>query len=276
LLPELPAVTLDGVNYPKRIDFSADVVESSEGILAALNELPLFKDNAWTLTQSELGYFELAVDDIRYAVSPGSVQKINALAGMELQDAQSLRFITESGLGVLTQPALQEPSALQTALSDMGLAEFTIETNGNLSIPSSEEQWFSARPDWLSTKLASDMETGLAFGNSPYLSGLSSTTLIFNDAEGVRREQQIYPAVAYPEVLYSATQNVSIEPYGLVNFQWGNRSYRGVMDYVVTKEDDSSAKILQVESIPDANGDGVKDLTLVYPGGERQIMFAVP
>ncbi|MDM8558967.1 choice-of-anchor D domain-containing protein [Candidatus Parabeggiatoa sp. HSG14] len=275
LLPELSSTAIEGVTYPERIDFSADVVESSDGILPAINELPLFKDNAWTLIQnSELSDFELDVGNTRYAVLPVSVEKVEASAGMELQDAQSLRFITETGLGVLTHPALQMPSALQTALSKVGLGEFTVGTNGNLSIPSSDEQWFSARPDWLSTALSSETETGLLFGNSPHTSGLLSTTLVFNDTEGVLREQHLHPAVAYPEVLYSSAKNVSIEPYGLVNFKLGNQIYRGVMDYVVIKDTESSTT-LQVESVPDANGDGIDDVSLVYPGGEQQIMFVM-
>jgi hypothetical protein len=275
LLPELSSTAIEGVTYPKRTDFSTDVVEPSEGILAAINELPLFKDNTWTLTQqSELSYFELDVDNTRYAVLPVSVEKVEATADMELKDAQSLRFVTETGLGVLTHPALQMPSALQIALNDAGLTAFTVETNGNLSIPSSDEQWFSARPDWLSTKLSSETDTGLLFGNSPHMSGLLSTTLVFNDDEGVLREQQIYSAVAYPEALYSSAKNVSIEPYGLVNFRLGNQTYRGVMDYVVIKEADSSTT-LQAESIADANGDGIEDVSLIYPGGERQIMFVM-
>jgi len=32
---------------------------------------------------------------------------------------------------------------------------------------------------------------------------------------------------------------------------------------------------LQVESIPDANGDGIADVVLIYPNGERQLLFVI-
>jgi len=43
VLPDLLTDEVEGVNYPKRADFSADVLEPSDGILYAINQLPDFK-----------------------------------------------------------------------------------------------------------------------------------------------------------------------------------------------------------------------------------------
>jgi hypothetical protein len=277
LLPALPAKALEGVTYPnKRADFSADVVvEPSEGILSAMNELPAFKDNAWTLQQdAELSHLELTIDSVRFAVLPVSVKKAIGSGGLKVQEAQSVRFVTDTGLEVLTQPALQAPNVLLSALSGSGISEITVQANGNLQIPTSEGLWFSARPEWLSTELSSDTETGLKFGELPYGSQFISASLVFTDSDGKPREQHLYPSLAQPEVLSSLAKAVSIEADGWVSFTLGNQTYRGVMDYVVTQSE-STTDTLQVESIPDANGDGIEDIVLIYPNDEQQIMFVI-
>ena len=76
-----------------------------------------------------------------------------------------------------------------------------------------------------------------------------------------------------PEVLYSTAQQVVIEPDGVVRFKLGRQSYRGVVDYLVTKGTPPMANKLQVEPIPDVNGDGKEDWMLIYPNGDRQTLF---
>ena len=90
---------------------------------------------------------------------------------------------------------------------------------------------------------------------------------MFSDDEGGLRQLILYPGVAQPNVLYSSAKAVRIEPFGLISFKQGSKTYRGVVDY--------TASALQVESIPDANGDGIEDVMLVYPNGEQQKMFVI-
>ncbi len=276
LLPTLLAGTLNGIDYPRRADFSADIFDPSEGILSAINALPDFKDNAWVIRQNaELSHFELTLDQIRFALLPVSVKKATTSAGLKVQDAQRVQFITDSGLEVLTHPALQMPSALLSALSQFSLTEFTVQTNGNLHIPDTGGQWFSARPDWLSVELESETEMGIRFGESPLVSGQILTDLVFSDEEGGLRQQILYPGVAQPNVLYSSAKAVQIEPFGLINFKLGGKTYRGVVDYLVTQGESTTASALQVKSIPDANGDGIGDVMLLYPNGEQQKLFVI-
>jgi hypothetical protein len=275
LLPDLSIDEIEGVSYPKRADLSADVLEPSDGILSAINELAALTEKAWVIRQNaELSHLELSLDKVRFAVLPVSVKKATASADLAVQETQRVLFITDTGLEVLTEPAVQVPSALQSALTALGVSDFTVQTNGNLQVPAPDDVWFSARPDWLSIERESDTDTGLKFGESPYVAGLISVSLVFTDGEGKRSEQSLYPAVAQPDALYSAAKAVSIEANGLVNFRLGNQSYRGVVDYVVT-QGESSTDTLQVEQNPDVNGDGIEDMVLIYPNGERQILFVV-
>jgi hypothetical protein len=276
LLPDLPADGIEGVNSPKRADFSADVLEPSKGLLSAINELPELKDNAWALNQdAKLSHLALSIDKLRFAVLPVSIKKAAAPKGLKIQSAQRVLFTTDTGLDVVTVPALQAPKALLSALAAFELSEFTVQTNGNLQVPATDGNWFSARPDWLATELGPDATMGFKTGESPYKKGFMSVSIVFTDSEGKTREQFIPPAVAHPETLRLLAKEVSVEAGGLVSFKLGSQAYNGVVDYQVTQGDESMTGALQVEPIPDANGDGIGDVVLVYPNGERQTLFVI-
>jgi parallel beta-helix repeat protein len=266
----------DNVTRPERVDLSKDVLHPSEGILNAINNLPELKDNGWQLTQDALyGYLQLNIDTVRLAVQAVSIKRAatDATAHMQLQDNQSIRFITDTGLEVLTQPAVQAPCELQAALKGFGFPNLTVQTNGNFKISASQERWYSVRPDWASVEVAAD--TGLYSVEPPIVNGISMIKQVFTDTNGKQREQNFYPAIAMPEALYDLAQEV-IESNRLVSFKLKDQRYHGVMDYLVSKSTQATTDKLQVEPQPDINGDGIEDFVLLYPTGEQQILFAVP
>ncbi|RKZ73170.1 MAG: hypothetical protein DRR19_31265 [Candidatus Parabeggiatoa sp. nov. 1] len=235
----------------------------------------LILNNTWVLNQdAELSHFELTIEPLRFSVLPVSIKKVKDSAGLTVQDAQRVRFVTNTGLEVLTQPALQAPSALLSALAAFDVSEFTVQANGNLQIPAAEGIWFSVRPDWLSTELDAETETGLKIGESPYENGFILASLVFTDNQGKYRKQLIPPAIAQPDMLHSLAKNVSLKTDGLVSFKL-DKTYHGMVDYAVTQGEEAMTDTLQVESIPDANGDGIADVVLIYPNSERQILFVV-
>ena len=279
LLPDLP--TSEECVSPaqvKRVDLSQDVLESSEGILAAINALPNFKDNNWVMTQSaECGYLQLTIGASRFAVQPLSVTSTSDPTALELLDQQQVRFTTETGLTILTQPAVQAQQTLQASLAERNLSKVIWQSNGNLSISAygADDIWFSARPDWRSIELSEETvsETGLFLTDSPHVRGIFTAYVVFTDQPGKHRQQYFHSALAMPEVLYSTAQQVVIEPDGAVSFKLGGQSYRGVVDYLVTKGTPPTADKLQVEATVDVNGDGKEDWVLIYPNGERQTLF---
>jgi hypothetical protein len=278
LLPALPnslncAETVIG---PERVDLSTDIVQPSEGILTAINALPYLKDNDWEISQNtRYGYLQLSLETIRFAVQPVSVKRATDTAYLQVQDDQSTRFITDTGLDILAQPAVQAPCELQTALAAFGLPDLIVQTNGNLKIPVSDKgNWFSARPDFASVEISSDKTPGLYFSNSPVLSGLKIATLVFTDQKGIRREQMIYPALA--QALYTSAEKVVIAPYGVVSFQLAKQNYRGVVDYLITQSTFPTTGQMQVISNRDINGDGITDFILLYPNSELQTLFTLP
>jgi uncharacterized repeat protein (TIGR01451 family) len=267
----------------KRVDLSQDVLEPSEGILAYLNALPDFKDNNLIMNQeTECGSLQLTIDPFRAAVQPLSIKSTSDPAALEVLDQQRVRFTTDTGLTVLTHPAVQAPQTLQTSLAKMGMSNVIWKNNGNLSISASDENeiWFSTRPDLLSIELNKEQELAHEIGlfpmDSHQISGAFTTYyLVFIDKNGKHRQQYFYSVPAIPEILYSTAQQVIIESDGLVSFKLDNQSYRGVIDYLVTKGTPPDTGILQIEAIADMNGDGIEDWMLIYPDGERQMLFQV-
>ncbi|RKZ88808.1 MAG: hypothetical protein DRR19_12140 [Candidatus Parabeggiatoa sp. nov. 1] len=276
LLPDLPAVSVDCVlqTSVQRVDLSKDVLAPGEGILTAINALADFKNNGWVITQAaDYGYLQLTVDVLRFAVQPISVTSTHHPAAMELLEQQNVRFVTDTGIGILAQPAVQAPCTLQNGLADLGLPEVILQINGNLRIPATDEYWYSARPDWVSIEVGFENAPGLFLMDSPHIIGVAVVYTIFIDNNGTQRQQFFYPAFAQPEVLYSTAKNVVMDPEGLVTFKLGKQNYHGVLDYLVTKGSPLTENQLQVAPMPDVNGDGKEDWLLIYSNGERQILF---
>jgi len=211
--------------------------------------------------------------NIRAGLLPTSLKKAMATVDFEVGLAESIHFFTETDLDVLTQPALQAPIALQSILSALEIPEFTVQTNGNVRVPSGVEGfWFPIRPNWWTLKIDDDAETGVSLIDSPYISVLLS--MVFADSEGHKREQWLYPAVGYPEVLYSSAEEVSIGAYGVVDFEFEDQRYCGVMHYVVQSSTESG-DTLKIESLSDLTGNGMDDFVLIYPNDEEQWMFSI-
>jgi len=291
LLPTIPMPDgIAGITYPPQFDFNSAIISDGKSILELINELSLFTTNGWALSQnSKWGYFEVTIGNMRYAEIPLSLERTTADEfDMFFLDAMSLSFVISNGLDVLTQPALQAPKALKTALMELfGLTEFTVEVNGNISVPAGEGIWYSARPDWLATILDSEPSNmGLLLEISPHNGTLAQLVFVEN---GEHYQQNIFPSLAYPEDLAAVAEDISTEPYGLVTFTLYGETYRGVVDYLVsqdsettepedTTDEDTTDEVentLQVESIDDINGDGIDDLVLIYPNGDRQIVTVV-
>jgi len=212
---------------------------------------------------------------VRFAVQALSVTNANRATALELLEQQSVRFVTDTGIQVFAHPAVQAPCLLQAGLAVFELPDIVVLSNGNLKIPADDGNWFSARADWVSfIREESGMETGLFFDEHPDVRGYVLAYTVFTDNQEKLRQQFFYPAPAMPESLYSAAQQVVIERYGLVSFKLNGQTYRGVLDYLVTAGTPSSpGNPLQVEPFSDVNGDGKEDWLLIYPNGERQILF---
>jgi len=272
MLPQLEP-PLEGIVYPVRVDLSADLLDPGDSILQAINNLALFKENGWTVSQnSESGCIELTVGPVRACILPVSLTKASSNSGISVED-DIMHFLTRSGLDVQTQPALQAPNTLRKILSDIALPELKVQANGNLRVSDgSGGQWFSGRSNWWALEVDANAETGLSFFRSPY--GYIVTTMTFSDKEGKKWKQLLFPAVAYPEVLKAFAESVSLMPYGFVDFKFNGQRYCGVINDAVDQSTAPRTDTLQIESVSEVNGNGIEGIKLIYPSGEEQLMYS--
>ncbi len=241
---------------PSIVDLMADVVIDTDGILAAINEIPLLKDNNWKLTQSSKeGYLQLEIDGlVRFAVQPQQVKQALSTMGLQLGEQFAVRFITGNQMEIFTQPAVQNLCYLAKELQQLDL-QITVKDNGNLHVATANnQQWFSVRPDW-SAVSSDNMVLGLHVDSLP-------VRLTFTDEGDKLWTQAFYPAPADMDALFSAAQNVLLDDDGSLSFEWQGETYQGLLDYVVEQGEigDGTFQVKQED-------DG---WLLIYPQGEKQ------
>ncbi|MCP4699697.1 MAG: hypothetical protein GY862_23030, partial [Gammaproteobacteria bacterium] len=276
IFPELPGrpACMDAITGNSRRDLSAAPVQGEPAIMDAINAIPVLQENSLVLKQEgRFGYLRLDLEGIRFELQVVSIKRAAADAGVALLNQHEVRFITESGLEIVSQPALQAPCELRAITAELNFPKIAIQANGNLHIPVDAGTWLSARPDWLSNELNADAEPGLSAAESSY-SAAASGKLAFVDTKGQLREQQVYPAPAHPDA-FPLNESLEFGPYGWISFDLEGHRYQGTVDYWISSGKGNTVETLQVNSAGDVNDDGIVDFTLYYPGGDSQILFGV-
>jgi len=264
----LPTLSADSeIEQSPSVDLSVDLFGNDGSILETLNTLPRFSQPESVLNQDATwGYIYLDMDDLRFALFPSQVKHSLEKAMLQVDNSQNVRFVTNDGLDISTFPAVQQPQALQMALSALGLNELTIQSNGHLKIPVSRTLWYSARPDWVSLTVNEKTKTGLTITTIP-------VSFVFEDDADNKRQQLLYPAPANMEALLTFAKRVEFSN-GMLSFQFKGKTYRGLLDYVVESQGNNNDS-LEISTIPDENEDNLDDYLLSYPNGESQKLFAV-
>jgi hypothetical protein len=245
---------------PSIVDLMADIVIDTDGILAAINEIPLLKDNNWKLTQSaKEGYLQLEIDGlVRFAVQPQQVKQALSTMGLQLGEQFAVRFITGNQMEIFTQPAVQNLCYLAKELQQLDL-QITVQNDGNLHVATANnQQWFSVRPDWSAVRSEVEATLGLHADSLP-------VRLTFLDDSNELWTQAYLPAPADMEALFAAAKQVELETDGTIRFEWQGETYQGLLDYVVEQGEigDGTFQVKQ-------DGEG---WLLIYPHGETQRLW---
>lgn len=274
-LPALAAVTCNAkVSQQQSLDLAQEYRDAAGILIDRLHTLPQIAANpAWVLQQNrELGFIYLDAGATRYAVQPFAMSLNTQSADMVLYDDESVTFILGSGVALETQPALQDPCAFQQLFGP----RVKVHQDGNLSVISEHNVWYTARPALEAVQVGNTTPNQVVLKDSPLVSNYFVAAYVFTDNQGNKREQYLYPVSAQPHVLAQQARGVLYDRFGLVQFIIGTQQYQGVFDYKVVKDDYSSGENIRVFSVQDKNGDGIDDFEVVYPGRDRQILFAVP
>lgn len=240
------------------VDLSADPVINGNGILSAINRIPEVVAAKLTIKQHDIGYVYLDIEGTRYAVNPLQIKAKFKSASLQLSVAQTVSFQTSTKIEVLAQPAVQAPAALKTALSNFNLPTVHITEIGNIQIPVTEKMWYSGRPD-LTSKLV-DPNTSIGLINKDNI-----VALIFEDENGQKREQILYPAPANMSALLEATEQLNLSADGILQFQFNGINYQGSLDYQIIQGEKPSNGEIEIRE----NND---NFLIIYPDGAQQIL----
>ncbi|WP_198284585.1 beta-propeller fold lactonase family protein [Beggiatoa alba] len=265
----------DPVTGSEVVDLSTDIVAGTD-LLSAINALPDLQNYGFVFTQTATGLMILPIGTDHIVVMPVSVTQANAnqTAGITLNVDGSATIVTATRRVIVVQPAVEDSSALRTALGRLGVATYEYLMDGTLYMPIDSTAYFKARPA-LVTNLSSGT-TGLIFQASPYASNVLTTLFKY----GAVRQQYLYGTPVDRSQLNNVLQDipnvqlVQLNENGTGLVQIGSRTYIVVFDYIVRKGTPSS--ITQLQIVADQNGDGSDDALVVYTNGDRQIIYVIP
>ena len=259
----------------RAVKLSDDVLSLSAigGLLSTINELPQVANRNWQVKlDSRYGFLTLDVGDFRFAAIPLQVnQTLSAMIegislGITSQADGQVTFRNQNGREIIAQPVVQDPDALEEQLQQLGL---TVEmlTSGNLKATLADGTYFSGRAALAAKRVSKATSLGLHYAEQP-------AYLVFEDDQGQRWQQAIYPTAAYPQMLANQTEEIFLTNEGQLKVRQGERIYQGQLDYlVVTEEKQSRSGNLQFRDIPDVNGDHCGDYQIIYSSQESQILF---
>jgi len=174
-------------------------------------------------------------------------------------------------------PLIQAHDFFKESLkNNFGLEQITMLPNGNLKAPTSETMYYMGRAQLFSTRLEGQ-NTGLSIDAD------GNVAFIYQDDSSTLWQQIIFPAAADPDALYAllkdnASNTVTLkEGHATLNIFEGTtkRAYHGRFDFAVSKAAPPASDKVQVVVIEDKNGDGYQDYRIIYPNGDRQILFKI-
>ncbi|MCV6637887.1 choice-of-anchor D domain-containing protein [Candidatus Albibeggiatoa sp. nov. NOAA] len=260
LLPEFTVTLPDNFVQPLVVNLTADVIAEGDGVLSAMNNLLVAQ--GWTLVQHPVyGYLQLDLDGVRFAIQTWDVQQTFLDATALVTPVQSIEFITDTNLRVITHPVTQAPDTLYDVLSELatsanlGTVSIDVSTNGNFSIATSVDtaNYLSVRAS-LGAE-ATDLEVGL------YTDTLPATFVYVEDEQAYG--QVYYPAPADMDALIAAAEDVRLLESGELSFTFEGETYVGTLDYVVSRGDETGSFSVETDG---------SQFVLTYPNGDTQVM----
>lgn len=260
------------------VDAKVGTVEANT-LLNAINAIPDLYNNGLAFTQlTDSGVLLLVLGEEHIALVPVAITQSAQAAGVTVNPDGSVLFVTTSGRGILTEPALENPQALQTMLNNWGITEFTAYANGNIKTSQLGQYYYLARPDRSAS--LTDTGEGISMLTAPLTNESNLAGLHFVSITGDLRQQILYPTAAYPEELQIAlaelpgAKNLQFYNNGSLSIVINEVTYTGVYDYKVATG--AANGFTQFLAIPDQNADGSADIKVIYTNGDQQVIYLLP
>ncbi len=260
------------VAQPVTLDVRGEIYADRQSLLAAINQIASFSDANLRFTQDpDYGFLVRDNNNQRLLLRPISVKHSSANQGSFAQDNHyNARFITNNGLDLQAQPALQGLCDFAQLLRDSGLQDLAVDERGNLRQPLDDVALAYVRPSAYLKRLGEAVE-GLDV-KADESNGLETLIWKYRRSDTVAvYEQVLYPAAFQLDGLLALASDVlRFSPNGEVLFDDGQVQFRWRFDYLVTRAENPSGEW------GFAFGERAEDLMITYPSGEQQLLIGLP
>lgn len=272
--------TIDGVIQPDGVDLMGNVIAGgTSGILDAINDLPALSEAGFIIAQDPLsGDLEVAAGEMLLTLRPLTVRQAaaDAVPGLQVDPDGRTRVVTGDGREVIAQPVVQDMEGFVRGVN--GAIQVT--DDGDLTVQVGGA-WFRARPSIFSSPAPPEASEGLALLPHDRLLGVEQVSLIFPGEGGPRR--QLLPSAPLDRAALGAAvavipgvDGVDFDGEGGVSVRMAGQTLEAVFDYGFVQGTPPVSGGVEFVVTDDVNGDGVDDLTVVYPNGARQLLYMVP
>lgn len=267
--------------------FTVDPEEKD--MIAQLHNVPLINDSFDALGQNPLtGELEFDGGQFSSRVFPVAVKQAaeGTEPGISITDDGDIELITEGGQSIISYPVPAARGTLETQFQDMGLTvKYDDRANLHVEVPGNTDngQRFQARPDVVATVVSNDRQPGIDLRARDVPANTVQAVMIFEDENGVMKQQSLHPVPADWLSLKTELQNisgggqVSIDEVGVITVNIAGATIQVIADYTVTaaQAGDNSGE-LEIIEVGDVNADGITDYRMTLPDGRTQLLYQLP
>gem|GEM_PF-2220138 len=251
------------------------------GILFELKNTPdiVGEEGLISITQEMIdGNLDVKYLNDLYYFRPVSTRTVNVSTnppGISIDEDGLLSMITDQGNQITLLPEPQDIRQLQQASNSYGLAAQQHNFGMLKIVPQDYEEtdaWFAARAAMQSQRIYNVLTTG--FRVTPIDSVRYLVDYHF-DKKGILYQQTLHPTPAdwgRLKRFMQAMGSVKIDPSGYISLTIADKTYTGIMDYLVKPSSSRLAQI-KVDSVSDVNQDSFNDFLITYPNGDQQILY---
>jgi hypothetical protein len=260
-------------NAPTPLEVNSILPATTINPVQVINTMPLIKEVPGELVQHpSQAYLLMAIGGDHFAVHPWALAHSTRMSAEWEWNAttQQLVFHLGNGSRLLTHSALHAPCHLRNLFN----LPLSVSPNGVVYIEVNEDMRYAALPDIVA--LPTHKAPGLWLEESRILPGMMRAVHVFISSDGTRRMQILHPTVQDLKSIERVVQRVRFLDDNALEFTLGNRTYRGIPDYVVSRARVPVPNNFRVQTSEDYNGDAIEDYLLSYPDGQQQILFALP
>jgi len=264
-------------DIPPAIDLSQNGVltdlQNTASIVGNSNEVNLSQDSSTGNLNASSGQTIFVLRPVRFEETLADF-----VPGTMISEDGLIIFVSDQGKKLTLLPEPQQLEKLDNNLTGLGLKSLQ-QDYGMLKISfiadtDATNSWFATRTGFSSSPAESTAEEGLsAIPISDPVNTIRYEHLF--KINGVLYRQNLYPTPADWSRLKAYLKSfgtTNIDPEGYITVQIANNTYRAIVDYAVEPSDLRYGQIT-ISDIGDKNGDGIGDYQVIYPNGDKQILY---